>query len=178
MSIEQCAAEVTVQIRTASRFWIQQIVTGGLWLVLALLWRPERPLFALYWLALGCLSIAQGLWQRTLGIDLTSCSANLRGFRRRSIPWQQVQAVVHHRRLGTWGVRLIRQSGKPVMLRVPVSTWGFGSAAYERDFSRIGAWWLAHRGESWRPVAPEAPALVIPSEPAMDSARIDPARGV
>jgi len=103
MSIEQCAAEVPVQIRTARRIWIQQIVTGGLWLVLALLWRSERPLFALYWLALGCLSIAQGFWQRTLGIDLRSCSANLRGFRRRSIAWQQVQAVVHHRRLGTWG---------------------------------------------------------------------------
>ena len=37
MSIEQCAAEVPVQIRTARRIWIQQIVTGGLWLVLALL---------------------------------------------------------------------------------------------------------------------------------------------
>jgi len=48
----------------------------------------------------------------------------------------------------------------PVLLRAPKRPWGFGSAGCERDFHRIGQRWLAHRGESWRPVR-EAPPLPV-----------------
>ena len=41
--------------------------------------------------------------------------------------------------------------------RYPTSSWRKGDAPYERDFQRLDQWWLAHRGESWRPVRPEAP---------------------
>jgi hypothetical protein len=72
-----------------------------------------------------------------------------------------VQAVVRYEQVGSWMVRLIPESGKPVTLRAPTSLWGFGGAAHERDFHRIGQYWLAHRGESWRPVRPEAPRLLV-----------------
>jgi hypothetical protein len=32
---------------------------------------------------------------------------------------------------------------------------------YEREYHRIGQWWLAHRGESWRPVPDETPRLPV-----------------
>jgi hypothetical protein len=65
--------------------------------------------------------------------------------------------VVHCEQIGQSTVRLILENGKPVLLRAPRRVWGLGGAAYERDFQRIGQWWLAHRGQSWRPARPEAP---------------------
>ena len=73
---------------------------------------------------------------------------------------------------GGWCVQLILESGEAVTLRAPtLSVWGSGGAEFEGDFHRIGQWWLAHRGESWRvmasrgeswrPVRPEAPSLLV-----------------
>jgi hypothetical protein len=158
MTADQGRAEAEVKIRTTRQAWMQPFVFGGIWLVFAIFWATtDRRFFALSWLTLGCVSIVQALWFRTMGVDLTPDSANVRGVRRRCIPWNDVQAVVHHRRQGTWGVRLILKSGKPVRLPAPTTWSGFGGAQYEQDFHRIGHWWLAHRGESWRPVRPEAP---------------------
>ena len=58
---------------------------------------------------------------------------------------------------GSARVSLILESGERVTLRAPTTWWGLGDAQYDRDFHRIGQWWLAHRGQSWRPVRPEAP---------------------
>jgi len=119
---------------------------------------PGWSWFAVGDLAVGCLSVGQALWIRTLGVDLTPESANVRSFRRRNIPWQDVQAVLQYQRHGAWSVRLILESGKPVTLQAPRTWSGFGGGAqYERDFHRIGHWWLAHRGEAWRPLRAEAP---------------------
>lgn len=157
-------AHEAVKIRTPRRDWIGFLVAGGIWLVnggisLALdtVLTLGRPWNGTLGLAIGCLLVAEALWIRTLGVDLTQESANVRGIRRRSVPWQEVQAVVHRRWAGTWCVRLIVESGKPVTLRAPTTWLGIGAAEYERDFDRIGQWWLAHRGESWRPLRPEAP---------------------
>jgi hypothetical protein len=109
----------------------------------------------LYWL-FGLLVVTSP-WTLTLGVDLKPEAAILRGFRRRTIAWQEVQAVLRFEQLGSSRVRLILENGKPVMLRAPRREWGLGGAAFDRDFHRIGQWWLAHRGESWRPVSPEAP---------------------
>jgi hypothetical protein len=149
-----------VTIRVSRLGWVWPLVYGGLLLVFAVSWLSlGRPLFALCWLVLGAVTVAQGLWMRTFGMELTPECAVLRGVRRRAVPWHQVQAVVHHRRQGAWGVRLILENGTPVMLRAPTTYWGIGVSAYERDFDRIGQWWLAHRGESWRPLRSEAPPL-------------------
>jgi hypothetical protein len=49
------------------------------------------------------------------------------------------------------------ENGEPVMLPFPKTLWQYGDARYERDLKRIDQWWLAHRGESWRPVRQEEP---------------------
>ena len=111
-------------------------------------------------LVAGCLWVVGGSWIRTLGVDLTPESAIVRGVRRRSVSWPEVQAVVRVK--GGWCVQLILESGEAVTLRAPtLSVWGSGGAEFEGDFHRIGQWWLAHRGESWRPVRPEAPSLLV-----------------
>jgi hypothetical protein len=158
VTVGQGAARADVMIRTSPRDWVQPVFLGGFGFVLAALalWTDQLG-FALYWLVFGCLMVVEGLWSRTFGVDLTPESANLRGIRDRSVPLREVQAVVRHRRLGTWCVQLILESGKALTLRAPTTWWGFGATDYERDFNRIGRWWLEHRGASWRPPAPPAP---------------------
>ena len=158
MTVQQGAAEADVKIRTVRRVWMPLFVFGGFWLVLAAVeMAAGQPALTLQWVVLGVVVIAEAFWIRTFGVDLTRESAMVRGLRRRSVLWQEVQAVVRHRRLEGWVVRLILDSGRPVTLRAPTSLWGLGEAEYERDVQRIEQWWLAHRGESWHPVSPEAP---------------------
>jgi len=120
MTADQGRAEAEVKIRTTRQAWMQPFVFGGIWLVFAIGWVTiDQPFFAVCWLVLGCASIVKAVKLRTMGVDLTPESANVRGVRRRCIPWKDVQAVVHHRRQGTWGVRLVLESGKPVRLPAP-----------------------------------------------------------
>ena len=147
-----------VKIRTMRIYWMWPLVIAGFCFVfaagyVALGW----SWLAACWLTTGGLGVGTGLWIRTRGVDLTPESAIVRSFRRRNIPWQDVQAVVQYQRHDAWGVRFILESGKPVTLRVPTTWSGFGGAQYERDFHRIGQWWLAHRGEAWHPTQAEAP---------------------
>jgi len=161
MTLEDGAVEAEVKIREPRHAWMWQFVIGVTWLVAAAgnVWR-DRPVVALYWLTGGCVFMAAGLWSRTLGLDLTRECANLHGSRRRSIPWQEVQAVVRQGRGGSSGVRLILEHGKPVTLRAPTTMWGLGAAQFDRDFHRIDQWWLAHRGESCRPARADTPPPV------------------
>jgi hypothetical protein len=150
-----------VKIRIARYIWILDFVPAGFMSVVALTGLASGELVGLAYIFLAAVGVivAQLLWSLTWGIDLTPESVILRGFRRRSIPWQQVQAVIRYELLGKRTVRLILENGRPVTLRAPKSDLGLGRAAYERDFERIGQWWLAHRGESWRPLRPEAPRI-------------------
>jgi len=52
-------------------------------------------------------------------------------------------------------VRLILENGKHVTLQAPTAVRGLGGAQFERDFQRIGQWWVAHRGASWCPKSPQ-----------------------
>ena len=157
MTIEQGAAEAEVRMRVLRLPWMMLLLVGGVALLNAAVQVTQgqsRPFLVFA----GCLIVAEGLWIRSFGVVLTPEFVKVRGIIRRSIPWRDVQAVVRFDQLGERRVGLILESGEPVNLRAPVSTWGgLGRAAYERDFQRIGQWWLAHRGESWRPVRPEAP---------------------
>jgi hypothetical protein len=166
MNAEQGVADTGGTIRTSRGYWVCFIVLGVISLALSAgdLWLATRPTFAaqptfaVVKLATGCLWILAGLLIRSFGVELTPGSAMVRGLRRRSVPWSQVQAVVQHRgRDGTWCVQLILESGRPVTLKAPTTWGGLGGHRYARDFHRIGQWWLAHRGESWRPLRPEAP---------------------
>jgi hypothetical protein len=160
MTIEHDAAEGDTKIRTPRPYWLIYFPVGGLWFVNAGLalappavfdMSDDRTVGGLFALAAACISVATALWLRTFGVDLMPESADVRGPRRRSVPWKDVQAVVQHRQFGAWVVRLNLESGKPVTLRAPTTAWGLGGAQYEREYHRIGQWWLAHRGESWRP---------------------------
>jgi hypothetical protein len=162
MTIEQGAgqADAVVKIRNPRYDSILTwVVTAGLFIGLAASHATGGDQLGLvpFWLAGAGVIVAQSLWALTWGVDLTPESANLRGVRRRSIPWQEVQAVLRVEVMGSRMVQLVPEKGKPVTLRAPTSLWGLGGAAFERDFHRIGQWWLDHRGESWRPVRPEAP---------------------
>jgi hypothetical protein len=112
-------------------------VFGGFWLVLAAVeMAAGQPALTLQWVVLGVIVIAEAFWIRTFGVDLTRESAMVRGLRRRSVLWQEMQAVVRLRRLEGWVVRLIPDSGRPVTLRAPTSLWGLGEVEYERDVQR------------------------------------------
>jgi len=156
MTIEQGAAEAEVRMRADRFTWMLLLVAGGVMLLNTAIDVTRGRTWA-FSIIFGCLLVAEGLWIWSFGVVLTSGFVKVRGIFRRNIPWRDVQAVIRFDQLGVWRVGLILESGEPVNLRAPQSAWGFGRVAYERDFQRIGQWWLAHRGESWRPVRPEAP---------------------
>jgi hypothetical protein len=161
MTIEQGAGPsgAVVKIRIARYTLILALVPAGFVSMVAVAGLASGEGLAYSLLAAAGVVVAQSLWSLTWGVDLTPESVILRGFRRRSIPWQQVQAIIRYEMLGQRTVRLILENGRPVTLRAPKSDLGLGRGAFERDFERLGQWWLAHRGESWRPLRPEAPRL-------------------
>jgi hypothetical protein len=163
MRMEQGVGQAVVKIRPSRYTVIQSLVLLTL-LTPATFFNQstfvDEPLGQALTLVLRCmwvLLVALMLWGMTWGVDLTPESANIRGIRRRSISWREVQAVLRYEQAGRTSVRLILENGKRVTLRAPARLWGLGAAAYDRDFHQIGQWWLAHRGESWRPLRPEAP---------------------
>jgi hypothetical protein len=160
MTLEHGAAEAEVKIRTPRHALVWRLALGVCWLAWAgAMQRAHRVLFALIWLFVSGATVATAIWYRTFGIDLTRDAAIVRSFRRRSIPWREVQAVVRYKPGGPSGgaVELNIEGGKPVLLPAPTSIFGLGAAQFERDCHRIDQWWLAHRGESWRHVRADSP---------------------
>jgi hypothetical protein len=131
--------------------------------VLAAYWLATGQwLMALGWLVVSCLNVSTTLERRNYGIDLTPQHAIVRSFRRRNIPWREIQEVISHKKSnGTSFVALILENGESVILRAPNSGWDRVDAQYEEDVHYIDQYWLAHRGESWHPVPPEAPSPPI-----------------
>jgi len=118
MTLEQGAAEAEVKIRTPRHALVWRLALGVCWLAWAgAMQREHRVLFALIWLFISGATVATAIWYRTFGIDLTRDAAIVRSFRRHSIPWREVQAVVRDRRGGPsgGGVELIIDGGKPVL---------------------------------------------------------------
>lgn len=164
MTLEDAAAEAEVKIRTPRHAWMWQLVLGVCWLTwVGVLQREHRVLLALLMLFVSGGMVATAIWSRTCGVVLTRDAAIVRSFRTRSIPWQEVQAVVRYKPGGPSGgaVELNIEGGKPVLLPAPKSIFGLGTAQFETDYHRIDQWWRAHRGESWRcarPYSPQPPA--------------------
>ena len=154
-------AEVYVRMRTSRGVWLPHFLTGCLWLAVGAGDLVSHRPFALFWLALGSVSVALGSFRRNFGVDLTPESATVRRVLRRKVAWQEVQAVIHTRSRGRVSVvQLVLETGKPLTLPAPRTGWRrSGAVEFERDYNRIGHWWLAHRGVAWRPVRPEAPQL-------------------
>jgi hypothetical protein len=165
MTIEQGAGEATVRIGPVPlrHYWKWRLVVVlvGLLLV-ADSFAGGKPWGALLWLVISCANVVLPFVMtrrvRSLGVDLTPEAAVIRGRRRRRVPWLQVQSVVSHvDSNGASGVQLILENGEAVTLPFPRTLWRKGDALYEQDLQRIDQWWLAHRGESWRPLRQEGP---------------------
>jgi len=161
MRVEHGVVEATVRIRTSPLNWLVLFGCGLFLLAMqALQWGSRGGDIGLT--VVGGMFVGESLWMRSFGVDLTPEFANVRGLLRRHVRWDHVQGVQCFRQLGTDRVCLARENGQVVNLRAPSTSWGFGAARYEHDFHRIGQWWLAHRGPSWRPIRPEAPGAPTP----------------
>jgi hypothetical protein len=164
MTVVHESHEAVVTIRTPRRDVVRELLLGCFWLGLAgVSWtvrvQPGSLLWSVWaWLAVGGAMLALGLWLGTLGVDLSPESATVRGLRRRTIPWTDVQEVAFRRRLDAWLVQLVTTKGKRFTLRASTTRRGQGALALERDYDRIGQWFLAHQDTSARPAEPEPPA--------------------
>jgi len=111
MTIDQGArqADAVVKIRTPRSDLIRPFVVAGLFIAIARSNGIGRDQLGFDPILLSAVSIliAQSLWALTWGVDLTPASAKLRGFRRRNIPWKDVQAVLRDDQVGSRTVRLI-----------------------------------------------------------------------
>ena len=166
MNIKQGAAEAGVRIGPVPLHgsW-KGCLVGVLGGLLLAAFAGHKPWGALFWLAVGCLNAVYPFVMarrvRSFGVYMTDEAAVLRGRHRRDrrrVPWLQVQSVVSQvNSNGTSAVQLILENGEPVTLPFPKTLYRKGDTTYESDFQSIDQWWLAHRGESWRPVRQEEP---------------------
>ncbi len=163
MTVAHEGRAVVVKIRTPRRDVMRELLMGCFWLVLAgVSWttrvQPGPPSWGVWgWIAAGGATLTLGLWLGTLGVDLRPESATVRGLRRQTIPWADVHEVVFRRRLDAWLVQLVTTTGKRVTLRATVTRRGPRALAFERDYDRIGQWFLAQQGTSGRPADREPP---------------------
>ena len=174
MSVKGGVTEATVRIRTPRMGWMPLLAVGLVFLAMrALEWIvPAGPSPGGPWssgdnglLVMCSVFVLESVLIRSFGIDLTPESANVRGLRRRRVPWSQIQAILGYRQMGADRVALVLDGGERVVLRMPATYLGSGAATdvkYGEDFHRLGQWWLAHRGPCWRPVRPEAPGAPFP----------------
>lgn len=88
------------------------------------------------------------------GVTLTPSAAVVHRWRRRTIPWSDIQAI---RIDSSHGVRVVvihEADGRRTRLRAPITgilNWDRG---FEEKSKVIGGWWLEHRGPDWTPVPP------------------------
>lgn len=106
-------------------------------------WIPD-PLFALLLLELIYLG-------RSVGVTLTPDEAIVHTFRRRRIPWRDVQCVQVERFMGSRVIIIYDARGRHFRLRAPMSGFLSRDKRFEEKFQTIGQWWLAHRGDDWTP---------------------------
>jgi RimJ/RimL family protein N-acetyltransferase len=158
VTTEQRSSSVFVKIRPAGPLWMAFFGVGVAALACgADALRKGQLWFALLWLAAGGISVAVGLALRGFGVDLTPEFAIIHNLRARRVPWREVQAVVRQEESRDASLLLVFKSGEPETLVYPGPVGHKGATQCERDFDRISQWWIAHRGDSWAPVGPEAP---------------------
>ncbi|MFF7473687.1 hypothetical protein [Streptomyces sp. NPDC008092] len=91
---------------------------------------------------------------RRFGVTLTPSAAIAHNFRRRTIPWSNVQAIQIESLLGSRTVVIYEAGGRRTRLRAPMSGFLSWDHSFEEKFHTIGRWWLDHRGPDWVPVPP------------------------
>ncbi|MEU6199934.1 hypothetical protein [Streptomyces sp. NPDC047061] len=115
---------------------------------------PTGPLLVSAVVLCGVLPLLGLITSWSLGITLTPSAAVVHAFRRRTVPWSDVQAIRIEPLLGSRTVVIYEAGGRCTRLRAPST----GILSWDRDFEEkfhtIGRWWLDHRGPDWIPVPP------------------------
>ncbi|MFE2095893.1 hypothetical protein [Streptomyces sp. NPDC059468] len=91
---------------------------------------------------------------RPFGVTLTPSAAVVHNFRRRTVPWSNVQAVRIESLFGSRTVVIYETGGRRTRLRAPITGFLSWDRSFEEKFHTIGRWWLDHRGPDWTPVPP------------------------
>ncbi|MFK0157756.1 hypothetical protein ACIQVK_37535 [Streptomyces sp. NPDC090493] len=91
---------------------------------------------------------------RGFGVTLTPTTAVVHSFRRRTIPWADVQAIQIESVLGSRTVVIYEAGGRQTRLRAPMTGFLNRDRSFEEKFHIIGRWWQQHRGPDWVPVPP------------------------
>ncbi|MFC4607597.1 hypothetical protein ACFO9E_07195 [Streptomyces maoxianensis] len=122
-----------------------------------LLWAeggPSDPVFfagLLLWVAAPFVGL---VCSSRLGITLTTSAAVVHRFRRRVIPWSDVQAIRIESFMGSRTIVLNEANGRRTELLAPITGFLSRDRRFEEKFHTIGHWWLVHRGPDWNPVPP------------------------
>lgn len=130
----------TLLVLAATQFWLGAYFAN----------RDALPIDVwLGWLflILGCSSTAQAWELGTRRVELMPDAViAVRGLRRRSIAWQDIQAIGRRRRrwLGGQAVVITPRVGKPVIALVPGS---WLNRTFERDHGRLVQEWRRRVGE-------------------------------
>ncbi|MEW1776216.1 hypothetical protein [Streptomyces sp. NPDC086777] len=91
---------------------------------------------------------------RRFGVTLTPTAAVVHNFRRRTVPWANVQAIQISSLLGSRTVVIYEAGGRQTRLRAPMTGFLSWDRDFEEKFHTVGRWWLQHRGPDWVPVPP------------------------
>ncbi len=102
---------------------------------------------------------------RRFGVTLTQSTAIVHNLRRRTIQWDDVQAIRIEAVLGNRTVVIYEAGGRRTSLRAPLTGFLFWDREFEEKFHTIGRWWLDHRGPDWVPVPPPESWWNAPSAP-------------
>jgi hypothetical protein len=101
------------------------------------------------WLFIAFFILTAHSW---FGVNLTETELVVNSFRRRHIPWANIQAITQERFLGGRRVVVWTDQNERIPLRIPIVDFtGIGSANFERQYHVLGQWWLSHRGPWWAP---------------------------
>ncbi|MEU7382552.1 MULTISPECIES: hypothetical protein [unclassified Streptomyces] len=104
--------------------------------------------------AWGALLLLAVITSRFFGVTLTPSAAVVHNFRRRTIPWSNVQAIRIESFFGNRTVVIYEAGGRRTRLRAPITGFLNWDRGFEEKFHVIGRWWLEHRGPDWVPVPP------------------------
>ncbi|MFF9123699.1 hypothetical protein ACF09J_10420 [Streptomyces sp. NPDC014889] len=115
---------------------------------------PFAPALATGLLVWGLLLCSALIISRLFGVTLTPSAAIVHNFRRRTIPWSNVQAIQIESLFGSRTVVIYEAGGRRTRLRAPITGFLNWDRGFEAKFHTIGRWWLAHRGPDWAPVPP------------------------
>ncbi|KPI02346.1 hypothetical protein OK074_5347 [Actinobacteria bacterium OK074] len=128
-----------INILFALQFWTVGPATAEL---------PPLATFCAAMLVLGVLLPSY------FGVNLTPSAAVVHNFRRRTIPWADIQGIQIESILGARTVVLYEANGRRTRLRAPTTGFLAWDPGFEEKFHVIGGWWLEHRGPNWTPVPP------------------------